>query len=159
MIIDVMDLELETINLNRSYDNGRNFKAKRIYSNGEVEVEIVEKLEDKQGDVYKITAKVEGNYDTYTVKLKLQNSMLKECSCTCPDNDKGNLCKHTLATCMETIEPHYASTNEGRKKLFELKRKEQEEIIKELKRKQEEERKKLEYKRKYSRSFKLYRNI
>lgn len=150
MIIDVMDLKLRTINLTKNYDDARNAKAKRIYNNAEVEVIKVEKLENEEGENYKITANVDRNYDTYIVNLKLHNNTLEKYSCTCPDYEKGNLCKHILATCMETIEPHFASTEEGMQKIILLEKQKKEERIKELRKQQEEARRELEYRRKYS---------
>ena len=38
------------------------------------------------------------------------------------DYKNGNICKHIIATSMEIIEPHYASTIEGRRKIEEPKR-------------------------------------
>lgn len=80
MIIDVVDLNFETLHFNRRYDPAR-------YKRG-------------------------------------------TSTCTCEDYYNGNLCKHIIATSMEVIEPHYASTIQGRRKIEE--------------RKKEEERKRLE---------------
>ena len=75
--------------------------------------------------------------------------MINNCTCTCEDYYKGYLCKHIIATSMEVIEPHYASTVEGRAKLEQAKKEEAKRRLEEIKRKQEEERKKREYERKY----------
>ena len=44
MIIDVVDLKLETLRFNRSYDTGRYKRGRNIYNNGQVEVTEVTKL-------------------------------------------------------------------------------------------------------------------
>ena len=50
---------------------------------------------------------------------------------------------------MEVIEPHYASTIEGRKKLEEKRKEEERKRLEELRKRQEEEKKRREYERKY----------
>ena len=146
MIIDVVDLKLETLNFARKYDFARYKRGTSIYNKGLVEVESVNKKDEKS---YFIEASVEGNWDTYTTTLEISENTIKESTCTCEDYYGGNLCKHIIATSMEVIEPHYASTKEGKKRFEEKKREEERKRVEEFKRRQEEERKKREYQRKY----------
>mgnify|MGYP004511530969 FL=1 len=139
MIIDVVDLELKKLNFTRQYDFARYKRGTSIYNKGLVEVESVNKKDEKS---YYIKASVEGNWDVYRTTLEISENTIKESTCTCEDYHGGNLCKHIIATSMEVLKPHYASTKEGRKRLIE-KRKEEEE------RRLEEIRKKREYERKY----------
>lgn len=157
MIIDVVDLKFETLRFNRSYDTGRYKRGRNIYNNGQVEVIKVDQIDEKN---YFIEASVDGNYDDYTTTLEIKGNMINHSTCTCEDFYKGNLCKHIIATSMEALEPHYASTKEGMKKLEEKKKEEERKRLEELKAKQEEERKKREYQRKYYsglRTIELYR--
>lgn len=146
MIIDVVDLNLKTLNFRRRYDPTRYKRGTSIYNKGNVEVTSVNKTDEKD---YTIEASVEGNYDTYTTTLKINENMINECTCTCEDYYNGNLCKHIIATSMEVIKPHYASTVEGRNKIEERQKEEAKKRLEEIKRKQEEERKQREYERKY----------
>ena len=107
MIIDVIDLEFKTLNFNRRYDPARYRRGTGIYNKGLVEVQNVNKIDEKN---YSIEASVEGNYDTYTTYLEICGNMINKSTCTCEDYYNGNLCKHIIATSMEVIEPHYAST-------------------------------------------------
>ena len=147
MIIDIMDLNFEELNLTESYDTARERRARAIYNNEYVKIQSVEEKEEKN---YKVSAYVEGYYDKYKVILNINNNTVQTCSCTCEDNNKGNICKHILATCMEAIDPHYPTTKEGREKFFELQRKKQEEIERLREQILEEEKRKREYKEKYA---------
>ncbi len=146
MIIDVIDLEFKTLNFNRRYDSARYRRGNSIYNNGLVKVQKVNKIDEKN---YTIEASVEGNYDTYTTYLEICGNMINKSRCTCEDYYKGNLCKHIIATSMEAIEPHYASTSEGKVKLEAKRKEEEKKRLEEIKRRQEEERKKYEYQQKY----------
>lgn len=145
MIIDITDLNADTLNFNKSYDSTREYRARRIYKDRCVEINKVEKLKENNNDVYDIYASVEGNYDDYDVHVKIKNNTVVESNCTCPDHAKGYLCKHILATCMEIMDPQDASTKEGKAKLEEKNRK----IREELQKRMEEENKKREYEKKY----------
>lgn len=158
MIIDVIDLNFKDLQFNRYYDMNRYNRGRSIYNNRYVEVTKVEKIDDEN---YDIEASVDGYYDTYTTTLKIYRNLIRKCSCTCEDYRKGNLCKHIIATSMEVIEPHYASTNEGRIKLEEKRQEEERKRLEELKRRQEEQRKKQEYEDKYRNglhAIELYKN-
>ena len=146
MIIDVVDLKFETLNFNRRYDPARYRRGTGIYNKGLVTVESVNKIDEKN---YSIEASVEGNYDTYTTNLEICGNIIKESTCTCEDYYNGNLCKHIIATSMEIIEPHYASTKEGRKKFEEKKKEEARKRLEQIRVQQEIERKRREYERKY----------
>ena len=147
MIIDVTDLNYETLSFTRRYDTGRYRRGRNIYDEGLVEITSVDKKDDTN---YYIKASVNGNYDMYTTTLKISGNTIKESTCTCADYNNGNLCKHIIATSMEVIEPHYATTKEGRKKLQKKREEEEKKRLEEIKRKREEERKRREYERKYS---------
>lgn len=146
MIIDVVDLEFETLQFNRRYDPSRYKRGTNLYNKGLATVENVNKIDEKN---YLIEASVEGNYDTYTTTLTICGNMIQKSTCTCEDYYNGNLCKHIIATSMETIDPHYASTKEGRKKIEEKRKEEERKRLEEIKRQQEQERKRREYERKY----------
>lgn len=147
MIIDVVDLEFQTLNFNKRYDTNRYKRGTTIYRNGNASIDKVEKINNE----YFVKATVEGNYDTYNTNLTINGNMITKSSCTCEDFYNGNLCKHIIATSMEVIEPHYASTVEGRKKIEQKRKEEEKRKLEELKKKQEEERKKREYEQKYYR--------
>ena len=146
MIIDVIDLELKTLNFNRSYDPARYKRGNSIYNKGLVEVQEVDKIDEEK---YSIKAFVEGNYDTYITNLEINGNMIKKSTCTCEDYYGGNLCKHIIATSMEVIEPHNASTLEGKRKIEIKKREEEKKRLDEIKKRREEERKRQEYQDKY----------
>ena len=146
MIIDVVDLDFKTLQFNRRYDPTRYKRGTNIYNKGLVEIENVNKIDEKN---YSIKASVEGNYDTYTTNLEICGNMINKGTCTCEDYYNGNLCKHIIATSMEVIEPHYASTKEGKKRLEDKKKEEERKRLEEIKKRQEEERKRREYERKY----------
>ena len=146
MIIDVIDLEFKTLNFNRSYDSARYRRGRGIYNRGLVEVKNVNKIDEEN---YSIEASVDGNYDTYTTHLEICGNKINKSTCTCEDYYNGNLCKHIIATSMEVIEPHYASTTEGKIKMENKRKEEVQKRIEEIRRRKEEERKKYEYQQKY----------
>ncbi|MBQ3409041.1 MAG: hypothetical protein IJH12_07570 [Clostridia bacterium] len=90
MIVDVSDLNFESLNFNRSYDSARYRRGKNIYNNEQVQIESVDKVDEKN---YSIIASVEGNYDTYTTTMKIHGGIINYCTCTCEDFYKGYLCK------------------------------------------------------------------
>lgn len=146
MVIDVIDLELKTLNFSRGYDPTRYKRGRNAYNYGYVEVKNVNKIDERN---YEIEAEVQGNYDVYTTTLKITGNMIKESTCTCEDYNKGNLCKHIIATSFEVLDPHYASTKEGEKRLREKKAEEERKQLEEIRKRQEEERKRREYQSKY----------
>lgn len=146
MIIDVVELNFNILNFTRSYEKGRYERGKKLYKEGLVEVQEV----DKNNDNYSIKAYVRGNYGVYTTKLSLVKSTIKDYSCTCEDYRKGYLCKHIIATSMEIIEPHYASTEKGKKEIEKAKKKEELIQLRELRKRQFEKDKKRQYDQKYS---------
>jgi len=126
MVVDVVDLNLTKLNLKKAYDQGRQRSAKELYNRRNVEILEVNKIRENE---YDVEAEVKGNsWDYYSVNLSIEGEDITNCSCKCMDYAKGHICKHILATCMEVIDPHSASTIEGKKKL-EIKRiKEMEEL-------------------------------
>ncbi len=146
MIIDVVDLNLKRLDFNQSYDMGRYTKGMHIYSLGRVKVN---KVEINDENTYEIEADVDGNYDNYTTTLTIKGNMIKACTCTCADYQKGNLCKHIIATAREVLDPHCASTEKRRKEIEKQRIEEEKKRLEEFRRKQEEERKRQEYERKY----------
>ncbi len=150
MIVDITDIKLGEINFTKNYDYARYKKARSIYNLRDVEIVSAEENNVEGEKKYNIKAKVNGNYGRYTINLEILGKKLKSCKCTCADFEKGNLCKHILATCMEAVDPHSPNTKEGLLKLIAQRRKDEEERKKALKLKQEEERKKREYREKYS---------
>ena len=146
MIIDVIDLNFETLQFRRRYDPNRYKRGTILYNSGRAEIKKVEKIDEEN---YIIQANVDGNNDTYTTTLKISGKTITESTCTCEDYYSGNICKHIIATSMETIEPHYASTKEGQKKLEAQKKEEERKRLEEIRNRQEQERKKREYEAKY----------
>ena len=158
MIIDVIDLKFEVLDFNKGYDSARYKRGTSLYNRGRVEVQKVNKIDEKN---YSIDATVEGNYDIYNTHLEICENIIKKSTCTCEDYYNGNLCKHILATSMEVIEPHYASTLEGNARLEAKKREEEKKRLEEIKKRQEEARKKYEYQQKYNKGLNminLYKN-
>ena len=146
MIIDVVDLNFEILNFSRRYDPSRYRRGRNLYNSGLITVISVDKKDEKN---YTIKASVEGNYDRYTTTLAITGNMIKESTCTCEDYYNGNLCKHIIATSMEVIGPHYASTKEGRKKLEEKEKEEVRKRLEEIRIQQEQEGKRRQYENKY----------
>ena len=146
MVVDIIDLELETLQLNKRYDINRYRRGEKLFNEGNVQIEKV--VLDKDNN-YKVQADVEGNYDYYTTNIEIYNNEVQKCSCTCEDFYKGNLCKHILATYMEIKEPHYASTPDGRKRLEERRIEEKRKILEEIKERQKQELQRREYERRY----------
>ena len=146
MIIDVVDLKFETLNFNRSYDNSRYRKGSSIYNNGFVKVKSVDKINENE---FYIRASVKGNYGTYTTTLNISNNTINKYTCTCADFSNGYLCKHIIATSMEVLEPHSASTPQGQRAIERKKKEETRKRLEEFKKRQEEERQKRLYELKY----------
>lgn len=147
MKIDIMDLNIGNLNFNRSYDKTRNKRATTIYNMERVEIREVDKKDENNISIF---ARVRGGYETYDVTLNIANHIINNYNCTCPDYANGNICKHILATAMETIQPQNPSTPEGRRKMLDRQRKEREEALKKWIKEQEEREKREEYRRKYS---------
>ena len=147
MIIDVTDLKLKVLNFKKPYDTTRKIRAKSLYNGENVEITKAEKMDE---DIT-IEAKVNGSTGRiYDVTLRINENTIDEYSCTCQDYYSGNLCKHILATSMETIEPHYPSTEEKKNEILEKRKLEEERIHQRFLMKLEDERKKREYEFKYS---------
>ena len=145
MIVDITDLNFTNLSFSKHYDSTREYRARSIYKEKKVKINKVEKLEENNKEVCNVFSTVYGNYDNYDIYINIENSTVTKSTCTCPDYEKGNVCKHILATCMEIIDPQSASTKEGVAKLIEKERKLQEELRKKI----QEENKKRDYERKY----------
>ena len=159
MVIDVMDLNIDSLNFRRRYDTARYKRGRAVYNNNAVQIQRVDKIDEQN---YEVKALVDGNYGMYRVELSICGIMINKCSCTCDDYINGNLCKHIIATSMEIIEPHDASTVEGRVKLIQKRKEEEEKRLELLKKRQEEERKRREYEQKYRnglRTINLYKSM
>ena len=157
MVIDVIDLNLKTITLMQAYDSDRNLKANQIYRSHQVAIMKVDCVKD---DDYKIEAKVDSSMfsnEKYNVNLEIKNSTVISCNCECMDNQKGNICKHILATCKELISPHEATTFEGMLKLTMQRNAEEKERRRKFKEQREAERKRMLYEQKYSNALSLLR--
>lgn len=146
MIVDVIDLNFETLNFSKRYDPARYRRGRGLYNRGLVDVQNVNKIDEGK---YSVEASVDGNYDTYTTYLEISGIMINKYSCTCADYDNGYLCKHIIATSMEVIEPHHASTIEGAVRLRKKQKEEEEKRLEEFRRKREEELREQEYRNKY----------
>ncbi len=146
MIIDVADLEFEELNFIERYDMVRYRRGRYIYENENVTIKTVNKIDE---DNYIVKASVVGNYGIYATSLTICEDNIIGSSCTCGDYNKGFLCKHIIATSLEVVDPHNASTQEGRKKLEEKKKEEEKKRLEEIRKRQEEERKRREYEDKY----------
>lgn len=157
MVIDVMELNFKKLNFIRSYESSRMLRGRAIYYNEMARVTKVEKLDEKN---YIISAKVEGSQDNeYDVTLKINDTYIRECSCTCEDFYNGNLCKHIIGTSMEVIEPNQPSTEEYREKLEEKERREREEALRIYEERLEKERKEREYRQRYAGALATIRNF
>ena len=147
MIVDVTDLKIRTLGFNRPYDINRYNRGRKIYNREEVRVKQVDKKGEKQ---YEVEAWVEGTHGIYSVKMKINGNVIEEATCNCEDYRNGNLCKHIMATSMEVIDPHYASTKEGKEQLRKLQEEEEAKRWQEFQKRKERERKEREYREKYS---------
>ena len=146
MIIDVIDLNLKTLQFAQKYDVERRRRGEQLFKREYVEIRKVEKIDDNN---YSVTAYVEGNYNFYETEIKICGNTITESSCTCKDYENGNLCKHIIATALETIKPQNATTNEGRKKIEKKREEERKKALEEFRKKQEQELKMREYQDKY----------
>lgn len=157
MLVDVADLNFKELQFNSRYDISRYNRGRAIYDNEDVQITKVNKIDD---DNYDVEASVNGQNSTYITTLKIFGSLIKKYSCTCVDCINGNLCKHVVATALEVTNPHYWSTNEGRKRLQEKREKEERERLERLRKIKEEKIKRQEYIDKYSdglRAIELYK--
>ena len=146
MVIDVVDLDFESLQFNKTYDSNRYKRGTSIYNKELVTIKRVNKIDEENCE---ISALVEGNYGIYETYLKINRELICEATCTCEDYNKGNLCKHIIATAKEIIEPHRPSTKEGIIKYQEKRKEEIRKQIEAQKARQEQERLKHEYERKY----------
>lgn len=68
MIIDVIDLNLKTLQFAQKYDVERRRRGEQLFKREYVSIQEVEKFDDNN---YSVTAYVEGNYDLYNTKITI----------------------------------------------------------------------------------------
>ncbi len=146
MVIDVIDLDFDSLDFNRDYEKGRYSRGRDLYNREKAIIKNVDKINE---DSYVIDAKVQGNYGLYSVKLKIQGDKIKDSSCTCEDYNNGYLCKHIIAAAMEVIGPHSASTKEGQKRIEKKRDQEIKKTFEAIRKKQQLMLEEQLYKRKY----------
>ena len=140
MVIDVTDLNIETLNFPQKCDSKRHKRGEKIYNDDLVEILQVNKIDNEN---YLVKATVEGNYDTYITNLEILKNTIINYSCTCEDFYNGNLCKHIIATAIETVDPHRPNT-------YDKYKEQQKKLWLEFANRQAEERKKQIYESKYN---------
>ena len=146
MVIDVVDLDFNTLRFSKRYEPSRYNLGTQMYNRGNATIDRVEKTGESD---YLIKAKVKEGYYYYATTLEITGNLIKNSSCICGVYRKGDICKHIIATSMEAIGPHRASTRAGQVKLENKRKEEQQKRLEELRKKQEEEKRQREYKRKY----------
>ncbi len=154
MIIDVKDLKIKKLTFSRDYDNRRLNRGETIYRNREVTIKEVEKLGENE---IKVEATVEGShsftfYDTY---LDIVDNDVVDCKCTCMDYNNGYTCKHIIATALEVIDSHAASTQEGKEREKREVEERRRKLREERKEQERREKQQYEYNRKYKGSLNL----
>lgn len=138
MIIDVIDLNQKDINFTKPYKTNLFSKGRLLFDNGMADIAQVQR--NAEGDVT-VYADVGNYWNAYKVRLNLSGNMAMDYECTCRNFKSGEICEHIIATCFEILNPHQASTKEGRARLVEERRKQIEEQRKEEDRRREYERK------------------
>ena len=89
-------------------------RAKRYINMGKVNISKV--IYDDPNN-FELTAKVDGNYDNYIVKIRVQKGELEETSCECADYYKRyGACKHIVAALMKFEQTKYWDSNEQEKR-------------------------------------------
>ena len=138
MIIDVIDLKLKDLNLSKQYETRTYRKGVELYNSQSVDIVEVDK---KAEGIYTVKSRIV-YYGRHNVDISINGNMVLDYHCDCADFEKGNVCAHIIATCMEALEPHGPNTQEGRKRLIEERQRLYQQKV-------EEERKRIEYERKY----------
>ena len=93
------------------YDAGsdRLERAKRYVDQGRVDIK---KVNYDNPDNFEISAEIDGNYDDYITKIKVENGELEIAECECPDYYKTyGVCKHIIATLMKFSQTKYWDKN------------------------------------------------
>ena len=80
-------------------------KAKRIVNEGKVEIK---KVDYENPNNFEISAEVEGNYDFYNTRIKVENAELQIAECECQDYfNRYAACKHIAATLIKFMQTKY----------------------------------------------------
>ncbi len=80
-------------------------KAKRIVNEGKVEIK---KVDYENPNNFEISAEVEGNYDYYNTRIKVEDAELQIAECECQDYfNRYAACKHIAATLIKFMQTKY----------------------------------------------------
>ena len=80
-------------------------KAKKIVSERRVEIK---KVNYENQNNFEVSADVEGNYEDYTTKIKVENGELEVAECECQDYfNRYAACKHIAATLIQFMQTKY----------------------------------------------------
>ena len=80
-------------------------KAKRIVNEGKVEIK---KVDYENPNNFEISAEVEGNYDYYNTRIKVEDAELQIAECECQDYfNRYAACKHIAATLLKFMQTKY----------------------------------------------------
>ena len=80
-------------------------KAKKIVNEGKVEIK---KVEYENQNNFEISAEVEGNYDYYNTRIKVEDAELQIAECECQDYfNRYAACKHVAATLIKFMQTKY----------------------------------------------------
>lgn len=99
-------VNIKKISFNKSYNMSKYLKAQNIYAQSKAKILDIQEVGDKE---YIIKSVVQGARCPYNIELKINSGYVKNWVCSCPDDE--TYCKHILATCMETIDPHVQEIN------------------------------------------------
>ena len=80
-------------------------KAKKIVSERRVEIK---KVNYENQNNFEVSADVEGNYEDYTTRIKVENGELEIAECECQDYfNRYATCKHIVATLIQFMQTKY----------------------------------------------------
>ena len=80
-------------------------KAKKIVSERRIEIK---KVNYENQNNFEVSADVEGNYDDYTTRIKVENGELEVAECECQDYfNRYAACKHIAATLIQFMQTKY----------------------------------------------------
>lgn len=128
MEIDVRELNFKNLKFHSRIEAGRYKRGETIQANENVSLTSAGKDENK----YLIKASVADRNDIYKTTLKINGEDIVSAECTCLDYYKGHLCKHIIATYLETLNPHNKETYQERKIKVEKKIEDSKEKMKRL---------------------------
>ncbi len=142
MIVDVMDLKFKNFQFTKKCNKDTEMSGRRLFYMENVKIKNVEKTRENE---YDVDASVQGYY----TNLKIEGSVITDCTCSCQIFDNKEVCMHMVATALELLYPHNASTKEGKRKLLKQKEEEERKRQEELRKKREKEIAEYEYRKKY----------